>query len=118
MNIINKNFYQDKFVRLLLTASGVVAVIQIILLARRFGWSGENISLHYNIYLGPDWFGPSYFVYFYPAVGLAVLLINFLLSSYLWAGYRWLSYLVLFFSFCFVVFLLLSSLALIYYLSL
>ncbi len=118
MNIINKNFYQDKIVRLLLAASGLIIIGQTVLLARRFGWSGENISLHYNIYLGPDWFGPSYFVYLYPTVGLAALLINFLVAAYLWAGYRWLSYLILFFSFCFAVFLLLSSLALLYYLSL
>jgi hypothetical protein len=39
--------------------------------------ASEVIPLHYNIFYGADFAGKAYFIYFMPAIGLAILLVNY-----------------------------------------
>ena len=42
----------------------------------------EIIPLHYNIFYGADSVGRGYYIYFLPAVGMLILLVNFILQKY------------------------------------
>ncbi len=35
------------------------------------------VPLHYNIYYGIDWYGPNYYLYLYPLLGLIWSFVNF-----------------------------------------
>ena len=40
--------------------------------------TAEVIPLHYNIFFGASFIGKAYFLYFLPAIGLAIIIVNFL----------------------------------------
>jgi len=44
----------------------------------------DLIPLHYNIYYGIDWFGPSYYLYLYPLLATIWFLIN-IIFSFFWS---------------------------------
>jgi hypothetical protein len=48
----------------------------------------EIMPLHYNIYFGIDWFGPSYYLYLYPLLGTFWFLSNMLLAFFWFKQYK------------------------------
>lgn len=45
--------------------------------------TAEPIPLHYNIFYGIDFVDKGYFIYFIPAIGLVILILNYFLARYL-----------------------------------
>lgn len=76
------------------------------------------IPLHYNIYSGIDLFGPWWYIFMIPAIGLIIFVFNLICAVAIWRRERVLSYfylgvsagsqLILFVSMVFVVLLNLS----------
>lgn len=55
--------------------------------------SGSDlITLHYNIFLGTDLFGPFHMIYRIPSIGLAILILNIVLAVYLYQRTKILAY--------------------------
>lgn len=56
--------------------------------------AGEQnfIPLHYNIYFGIDQFGPWYYVFFVPSLGLVLLLVNLIFETVYFRKEQVLSY--------------------------
>ncbi len=50
------------------------------------------VPLHYNIHIGVDTVGPWWQIYFVPAVGLLIILINLVLARYTWTRENVLAY--------------------------
>ena len=77
-------------------------------------WQSKNLAqvipLHYNIYFGIDSFGPWYQLFFLPAIGLAVIAVNFLAALLAWSQ-KILSYFLISSSTVIQIFLILSMLA-------
>ncbi len=76
------------------------------------------IPLHYNIYSGIDLFGPWWYIFMIPVIGLAIFVLNLVLAIGIWRREQVLSYfylgvsagsqLILFMAMVFVVLLNLS----------
>jgi len=62
------------------------------MLGLRIGTWPAEIPLHYTIYFGIDLLGPWYRIFFLPAFGLTVLLVNGLLALLLFGRERTASY--------------------------
>jgi hypothetical protein len=42
------------------------------------------VPLHYNIHIGVDTIGPWWQIYFVPAIGLTIMVVNLMLARYMW----------------------------------
>lgn len=69
----------------------LVTYFRLLILQRGVG----SITLHYNIYFGPDYFGSFNYMYAIPAIGLAILIINAIISIYLYNRLVFISYIIL-----------------------
>ncbi|NUM25174.1 MAG: hypothetical protein HUU49_00950 [Candidatus Buchananbacteria bacterium] len=84
--------FKDKLIKFGLVFSLLVNILLWIFLA----WQSQKLSavipLHYNIYYGIDFFGPWYYLFLFPGLGLGILALNFLLALMTYANYKILSY--------------------------
>lgn len=67
----------------------ILFILNILLLLLFWGWlflkinfSQDIVPLHYNIYYGIDWFGPSYYMYLYPLLGTSWVILNSILAFF------------------------------------
>ncbi|MFA5880374.1 MAG: hypothetical protein WC860_09455 [Candidatus Margulisiibacteriota bacterium] len=63
----------------------IIIILQLVhwaFLFWRLKYISGSISLHYNVYYGLDWFGPVYYLYIYPGLGLILIVINFIFASF------------------------------------
>lgn len=54
----------------------------------------QFFSLHYTVYSGVDWVGPWFYLFLYPILSSAIIVINFWLASLVYSRDRLLSYLL------------------------
>jgi len=90
--LLFNSFYRDKILRI----NAIFCFLLNLILWIGLFWQSrlftESMPLHYNIYFGVDLYGPWYRIFLIPAVGLAVILINFTIGSFLYAKEKMLSY--------------------------
>lgn len=68
--------------------------------------SGKTLALHYNVLVGVEWYGKGNNLFLIPAVGLAILAVNFTLYRTLRRGKFFLPVLTVFVSLCVQIILL------------
>ena len=72
-------FASSKFYRVSALVSAILVIFMVAVPMLRLVPALQGkfyIPLHYNIYIGIDQFGPWYYVFFIPALGSALFLIN------------------------------------------
>ena len=72
----------------------VLDIIIWIYLFLKIGPQENPVYLHYNIYFGVDLIGAWYWIYYLPALGLFILLVNFIIAQLLYRRMIIFSYLV------------------------
>jgi hypothetical protein len=112
--IFNKSFFKDRLVRFFLLASFLINASIWAILGWGVRYYPESMPLHYNIYFGPDLFGPWYQILFIPGLGLCLLLLDFLFALYFFKKNGLLSYLLIGFALWAQIFLLTASSLIIY----
>lgn len=75
-------FLSDKIIRLSFLFAVLANTALWLLLVSRSTTFADSIPLHYNIYFGIDLIGPWYQFFFVPAVGLAIIVVNFLFGLF------------------------------------
>jgi len=104
--LFSKNFWRSRSVFILVGCAAAVHVFTLIILGYRVGLNVEHMPLHYNIYLGVDWFASGLKIYSYPFLGLMVQLVNIIIASFVFGRHKHVSYLLLLLSlFCNIVIL-------------
>lgn len=88
-------FLKDPILKYSALAAGVFIVAQIIVLIFGIKPSEEAIFLHYTTYLGVDFLGVWYLVYFIPLVSLLFFLLNGIVTFYLMHKEKLLGYLLM-----------------------
>lgn len=72
----------------------------------KINYSQDIIPLHYNIYYGIDWFGPSYYMYLYTLLGTIWFLSNTLLAFFWFKNNKKIFYFLSIYSLLLNIFLL------------
>lgn len=75
-NIFSQDFFKSSLVHWALIASLLLNILNWIALAYFIRPVDFPITLHYNVYFGVDIIGSWWQVYFLPAIGLLLLLVN------------------------------------------
>lgn len=75
-NIFSQDFFKSSLVHWALIASLLLNILNWIALAYFIRPVDFPITLHYNVYFGVDIIGAWWQVYFLPAIGLLLLLVN------------------------------------------
>jgi hypothetical protein len=92
-NII-RQYFKDRFLRMALLLAALFNVITWLWLAYQSNSFPEVMPLHYNIYYGIDAYGPWFYIFMMPIVGMAILIVNFLVSMLAIRRERALSYML------------------------
>lgn len=93
---IFRNLINNRFIYLNFLSGLLLNLIIWLFLFINITPSLEPIPLHYNIYFGIDYFGPSNRIFFLPLLGLLILLVNFFLSLLFYFKEKILSYFLIF----------------------
>ena len=85
-------YRKDKFIKINFFVSLVINILAWILFYFRTPVQMEPIILRFNIYVGINLIGPWYEVFYFSAIGLLIILINFLLARWSFKRDRNLAY--------------------------
>jgi len=86
------SFFQDRLIFVSFILSAILNIILWLMLAGKFGWSGERVPLHFNVVYGIDYLASARQVYQIPLAGLALLAINALLAMRIYPREKLFSY--------------------------
>lgn len=91
---LKRVYLRDRVVLIaLIVAFGIQIVNWILLLSRGLAfWGAPSVPLHYTIYFGIDLVGPGYGIFFGPAFGLLILILNGVVISITYEWHRLLAY--------------------------
>ena len=87
-----KSFIKDRIILSFLLSGLIFNVFTWSIMGWGIRFFPESIPLHYNIYFGPDLFGPWYQILFIPGLGLSILITDFLLGLYFFKNNSLLTY--------------------------
>ena len=73
-------YFSDQFLRMGLLLGALFNIMTWLLLAYRTNFFPDVMPLHYNIYYGIDSYGPWFYIFMMPTIGVIVLLVNVLVS--------------------------------------
>lgn len=82
MNENRTKLAANLFFALTLAFSALLNLGLVALIYWRLQPTSDPITLHYNIYFGPDYTGPGTLIYVMPGFGLAVWLVNAIIAWY------------------------------------
>lgn len=109
-----KSFLKDKSILSLLVLAVFFNLLTWSIMAWGVRFFPGLMPLHYNIYFGPDLFGPWYQILFIPGLGLAFLIVNLFLSLYFYKNNSLLVYFLIGVGFLVQLILFLASVFIIY----
>ncbi len=78
------SFWNSKFVRWNGLASLFLNIFTWILLTWKIAIHDQDVVLHYFVYIGVDWFGPSWNSLYIPATALVFFIINSIIAYKSW----------------------------------
>ena len=107
------SFFQDRLIFVSLIFAAIFNIILWLMLAGKFGWSGERVPLHFNVVYGIDYLGNARQVYQIPLAGLALIIINVVLAMRIYSREKIFSYFLVFGSGVLQLILIISALTLI-----
>lgn len=99
----------DKLVLVSVFGAAVTNIVLWAILLIKFGYSQEQVPLHYNAVYGIDFVGEARQIYQLPATGLVVLLVNFLLARSVYPSFRFFGYILTFTAFVVQIILLVGG---------
>lgn len=87
-------YYRNRFLSMAVLLGVLFNIMTWLLLAYHTNVFPGTMPLHYNIYYGIDSYGPWFYIFIMPVVGLVVLISNILLSLFVLRQEKALSYLL------------------------
>lgn len=87
-----KVYFRDRLILVSFFASLALNIILWVIVAGKFGISGERVPLHFNVVSGINAIGSAWALYQLPASGLIVFLINWVLGISIYEHQRLFSY--------------------------
>lgn len=105
--------FKDRLIFVSFILSAILNIILWLVLAGKFGWSGEKVPLHFNVVYGIDYLASTRHVYQIPLTGLFLLAVNTLLAAMIYSREKFFSYFLSFGSVAIQLILITAGMALV-----